>query len=290
MAENIIKKLESMFVKELSPIRSTKVLQLLVLRQSHDYAIFRTEETRELNLVTCTLKDKLCQECPRCTLFGSVSTEGGRGERYNFKHRIEYSTAYSLEDYEDISELITFNAVNTDTQSTEQALGFSENVRPLANFPSIMSLISVTQEEFVAYIKTLLSCKSYGAESRIKGDMTNLLLGISAGYEEIITPLEYNLEICGNMAEFKKDPIAFTVKVLEKYKAHAMFPDKVIILNKNEVESLVDEIAKTPFDRKFIEEIYKQSQTLTQQMASSGDKSKGKNKAKKEKEVVATAA
>jgi len=336
MVGKVTEKLGPMFVKELNPIRDTKVIQLLVLRQCHDYAIFRTEETRELNLVTlptsvnnhetttrvamlaskqkavenrwyeqllrtaahdagiklkdnqekCTLKDNLCQECPRCTLFGSVSTEGGRGERYNFKHRIEYSTAYSIEDYEDISELITFNAVDSNTQSTGQALGFSENVRPLANFPSIVSLISVTQEELIAYIKTLLSCKSYGAESRIKGDMVNLLLGVAAGYEEIITPLEFNLEICASLDSFKKDPLDFTSKTLAKYKEHAMFKDKVVVLSKEEVKSLVDEIANTQFDKKFIETIYKQSETLKQKLPtiSSGSESKSK------KEKKATAA
>src|SRR6266498_2414651 len=36
----------------------------------------------------CFLKDSLCLQCPRCGLFGATSTETGRGQEPNIKHRI----------------------------------------------------------------------------------------------------------------------------------------------------------------------------------------------------------
>ena len=120
-------------------------------------------------VLSCEMKDRLCRACPRCTLFGAVVTDQTGSfwkKRWNIKHRIEYSSAFSLETYDMISENITFNAVTESTQLTEQALGATENVSPLANFPSIISLNSPTWEELVLVIKNLLRCKSY--EQRVE--------------------------------------------------------------------------------------------------------------------------
>ena len=165
---SFLSQLEGLFEPEIPLLQSAKTIQVLVIRQTHDYTIFRTEETRELNVATlpvsmsnpdavlkavmlaskqkapenrmyiklyrtyavalgvaldeavmsCRLKDNLCRMCPRCVLFGAVSTETGQESRCNIQHRIEYSSAYSIEPYEEISELITFNAGDTATQST----------------------------------------------------------------------------------------------------------------------------------------------------------------------------
>ncbi len=139
----------------------------------------------------CYLKDNLCLECPRCGLYGASAL----GEEANIKHRIEYSTAFSLLPFDQISEEITFNAVSELDQTTGQALGSRNVVKPASLFPSIVTLKAVTREELVLAVKTLLACKSYGAESRTGGDCRNTLFGVAAGWEEIITPLELTLEL-----------------------------------------------------------------------------------------------
>lgn len=138
----------------------------------------------------CFLKDNLCLACPRCGLYGASAL----GEEANIKHRIEYSTAFSLLPFDEISEEITFNAVNEVDQKTGQALGSRNVVKPASLFPSIVTLKGVTREELVLVVKTLLACKSYGAESRIGGDCRNTFFGIVAGWEELITALELTLE------------------------------------------------------------------------------------------------
>ncbi len=303
---NFLKPIEEYFVDEPPLLRTAKTIQILVIRQTHDYTIFRTEETRELNIATipksindgtptvsvvmyaskqkapenrmyitlfrsyaekvgyklpdyvkkCRLKDELCRSCPRCVLFGAVSTKKGSRstERWNIKHRIEYSSAYSIEPYEQVSELITFNAVDTATQSTGQALGYTENIRPIVNFPSIITLNSVTKEEFILYLKTLLATKSYGAETRVKGDMVNYIVGIVAGFEEIITPLEFVLEL-REIDDWKDNPIGKTVEILNKYREYASTPELVKVLEKEEVESLIKEIKKFTPNKEFVEKL-----------------------------------
>ncbi|MHC1593300.1 MAG: type I-D CRISPR-associated protein Cas7/Csc2 [Methermicoccaceae archaeon] len=303
--------LEKLFVDELGLYRTANTIQLLVLRQTHDYTIFRTEETRELNVVTlptsskdskpalkvamlaskqkaaesrhyltvlrsaaggenldeaqkkCTLKDALCQRCPRCVLFGAVSTAGGRGERWNIKHRVEYSTAYSIEPYDQISELMTFNAVDAVSQSTGQALGFTENVSPLANFPSVITLNSITKAEFVAFVKCLLACKSYGAETRTKGDMVNHLLGVVGGHEEVITPLEFCLEASANES-FLSDPVKSTSEIVEKFSKYAMFADALVYREGDELSEKVRDVA---MDGEFAKSLYGDAEAFSKKLA-----------------------
>jgi CRISPR type I-D-associated protein Csc2 len=143
-------------VEKPEPLIGAKTIQLILIREVLDYAVLRTEETRELNTVAtplslsngsktivrvaflatkqkaaesrqlerilrtatgeaglkaaeCYLKDNLCLQCPRCGLFGATSVESGKGDRANIKHRIEYSTAFSLLPFEDIESATTFN-------------------------------------------------------------------------------------------------------------------------------------------------------------------------------------
>jgi CRISPR-associated protein Csc2 len=295
------KKLEPYLVEEISPLLDARVVQVLVLRQTHDYTIFRTEESRELNTVVipesissmtptikvaffaskqkapenrmfsrllrtagnfeCHLKDELCMKCPRCVLFGAVSTKGGHD--YNIKHRIEYSTAFSLERYEDLLETITFNAIEENTQLTGQALNITHNVRPLANFPSVVSLTSATWPELAFYLKTVLATKAYGAETRTKGDMRNTILGIVAGYEEVITSLEYSLELAAIWDE-KSDFRAETENVLRKYAELSASQGNLIVMSADEVKQLISEVQDMTVDKTLVELMEEQARVFVE--------------------------
>ncbi len=306
--------LEDVFVEEIGLHRTSQNIQLVLLRQTHDYSIFRTEETRELNIVTlpnsvedntsvmrvamlaskqkapenrhylslvrtlasqdelskdqkeCALKDNLCQNCPRCVLFGSVSTEGGRGARFNIKHRASYSTAYSVESYEEISELMTFNAVDSVNQSTGQALGYTENVSPLANFPSIVTLNSVTKNEFIMYLKTLMSCKSYGAETRLKGDMVNHIVGIVGGLEEVVTPIDILLAASKDKDEYLANPVEKTYEILSEFSEHAVFKNQLKVLEPDQVNSIVENVAAYETDEEFIKDLYGEAEDFADRL------------------------
>src|SRR5438874_1115094 len=82
-------------------------------------------------------------------LIGATSTESGREQRANIKHRLEYSTAFSLLPFEDIEGATTFNAIIDSNQTTGQALGSRYAVVPATVFPSIVTLRSVTLTELI---------------------------------------------------------------------------------------------------------------------------------------------
>jgi CRISPR type I-D-associated protein Csc2 len=222
-----------------------------------------------MDVTECYLKDNLCLECPRCGLFGATSIESGKGDRANIKHRLEYSTAFSLMPFEDIESATTFNAINDATQTTGQALGSRYAVVPATIFPSIVTLRSTTIKEVILTIKTLLACKSYGAESRIGGDMRNSILGIVGGWEEVLTPLEFTLELYDQRANINGE----TVKaIVEKYKPLSGNPDKVTVFTSAQVDSLVKEAADTKLAKKFLEEAY--ADVAQYREAQSGSKKK----------------
>lgn len=307
-------------------LKTPKTIQVLVLRQTHDYTIFRTEETRELNIVAlprhvgdgnqtlrvamlaskqkapenrlyaalanqlaqdvkvtlsaeqqgCYLKDNLCRQCPRCILFGAVATERGRAqERWNIKHRIEYSTAYSVDPYEAVAEMITFNAVDSATQSTGRALQATENVEPLVSFPSVVSLNSVTAEELLLYCKTLMACRSYGAENRTRGDMSNHLLALVGGYEEVITSLEFMLEMSQPPAANPgpHDPLNRAKSIAEKYKRDAAFSSKVKVLADGEMATWLDALKAFDPDKAFMEKMYRSAGAYIQRVQEAAGRS-----------------
>ena len=206
-----------------------------------------------LSVTECYLKDKLCLECPRCTLFGATSTESGRADRANIKHRIEYSTAFSLLPFEDIESSTTFNAINDLNQTTGQALGSRYAVVPATVFPSIVSLRSATLTEVILTIKTLLASKSYGAESRIGGDVRNSVFGIIGGWEEVITPLELTLELYDQSDNLVGDTFK---TIAEKYKPLAGNPDRVTIFSPDEVEGIVEDATNTSLDQSLLTTAY----------------------------------
>ncbi len=206
-----------------------------------------------IKITECYLKDRLCLECPRCGLFGATSVESGKGDRANIKHRLEYSTAFSLSPFEDIESATTFNGINDVNQTTGQALGSRYAVVPATVFPSIVTLRSVTLTEVILTIKTLLACKSYGAESRIGGDMRNSIFGVVAGWEEIITPLEFTLELFDQRANLNGN----TVKAIaEKYQPLAGNPDKVKVFTPDEVDAIVKAVAETQLTKDFLQKAY----------------------------------
>jgi CRISPR-associated protein Csc2 len=213
----------------------------------------------------CWLKDHLCLQCPRCVLYGGTNASSafkGMKNAANIKHRIAYSTAFSLADYHEVQEAITFNAISNQDMKTGQALGTRNVVKPATLFPSIVSLQSVTWKEFLLALKAILGAHRYGAESRIGGDMRNTVFGIVAGWEEIITPLELTLELYDHQVN-GITPDAVT-KLLETYKGGAAHRGKVKTLSVAEVEVLVDAVGAFELGKEFIASTYGDAEAYRQ--------------------------
>lgn len=209
------------------------------------------------NIAECYLKDSLCRKCPRCILHGATALSS----EANIKHRIEYSTATSLLSWNDVEETITFNAINDKDISTGQALGTRYLVKPATIFPSIITLKSITKEEFILAVKSLLSCKSYGAETRIGGDVRNHIVGIVAGWEEVITSLEFTLELYNkiiNEEVAEKATKGKVASILESYKEMAGNKNKIII--EGETDEIIKAVQETELDKDFLDKVYTDSQ------------------------------
>ena len=300
--------LKDYFVETPKPILSKETIQVVLMREALDYAIFRTEETREINkaltpisiqrpneqmervaflaskqkavesrelaqvlrtaaaeqgvtIHDCWLKDHLCLQCPRCVLYGGTNASSAFKDMRNaanIKHRIAYSTAFSLADFLEVQEAITFNAVSNQDMKTGQVLGTRNVVKPATLFPSIVSLQSVTWKELLLALKTILGAHRYGAESRIGGDMRNTIFGIAAGWEEIITPLELTLELYDRQANgITSETVA---DLLESYRGDTAHTGKVKVLSASEVEPLVDAVGDLELNKEFIESIYRDAE------------------------------
>jgi CRISPR type I-D-associated protein Csc2 len=143
----------------------------------------------------CVIPNQLCMKCINCGLFGAVQAERGREGRFNLKSRILYSSAYSLQDADKITETKTQTAVDEVTQSTEQALFEIEYVIPGAIFPSIVVIRDPTYYDFLTYLKTLSQPTRYGARTSLGGEIENTIVGIIFSKEFITTPLDFLLDL-----------------------------------------------------------------------------------------------
>jgi CRISPR type I-D-associated protein Csc2 len=316
------KPLEDYFVDAPQPILTKETIQVVLMREALDYAIFRTEETRETNKALtpvsmqkaneqmervaflaskqkavesrelaqvlrtaaiergvkvhdCWLKDHLCLQCPRCILYGGTNASSyltGRNAA-NIKHRIAYSTAFSLAEYHEVEEAVTFNAVSEQDMKTGQVLNVRNVVKPATLFPSTVSLQSVTWKEFLLALKAILGAHRYGAESRIGGDMRNTVFGIVASWEEIITPLELTLELYDRQAKgFTPETVT---ELLKGYKESAAYRNKVQVFSVSEVEALVDAVGGFDLGKEFIEVIYQEAEAYR---SAQGEETKPRSK------------
>lgn len=304
LAPSVFEPLKNYFVDAPRPILTKETIQVVILREVLDYAIFRTEETREINKALtpvsmqknsdqtervaflaskqkavesrelaqilrtataelgipvheCWLKDHLCLQCPRCILYGGTNASSAFKEMKNaanIKHRIAYSTAFSMADYHEVQEAITFNAVSEEDMKTGQVLNVRNVVRPATLFPSIISLQCVTWKEFLLSLKAIVGVRRYGAESRLGGDMRNTVFGIVAGWEEIITPLELTLELCDRQ-ENGINPGTVT-SLLDSYKDTAAHKNKIKVLSGAEVDALLVEVGEFELSKEFLEAAY----------------------------------
>ena len=286
-----------------------ETVQVLLLREAHDFSIFRTEDTRELNEALtprsltarapvrrvaflggkqkaaesrelqdllrsankaasrtgaddCWLKDNLCGVCPRCGLFGAVDVTKGTVKGANLKHRIEYSTAFSLLPIEEIGDALTFNAVDEKTQKTGQALQTRHVVDPTSLFPSVVTLRSVTAREFGLAVKALLMTTSYGAEGRTGGHMRNQIAGIVVGWEEAITSLELTLALADTVAAGSQIDRGEIAAIAGTQKAYCGYPSKVTVLTSEQVEQVVTAVQTIEVDMDFLNAAYQDVQNL----------------------------
>jgi len=188
------------------------------------------EDNKYKVMEKCEFQKDLCCTCPRCILMGAAIMG-----KANIKHRAIYKTAYSLLPFEELETPITFNAINDASMKTGQALGAFNTITGSTLVPSIVSIQGMTEYEFALLIKTIIKTKDYGARTATFGSVRNNFVGIVAGLEQIITPLELTLELYQAINDKKDISVNTTKDILEKYKGFASTPDKVKVFTSDEI-------------------------------------------------------
>lgn len=84
-------------------------------------------------------------------------------------------------------------------------------------------------------------------------DCRNSILGVVAGWEEIITSLELTLELYDQKDGL--DAGAVKERLETKYKGFAGNPERLVFLTPHEVDALAKECAETPLDGGFLYKI-----------------------------------
>jgi CRISPR type I-D-associated protein Csc2 len=221
---------------------------------------------------SCFLKSSLCMGCPRCVLFGATDVSGADGKGANIKHRIAYATAFSLLPVDRLREVHTFNGVDGATQLTGQTLGDRQSVRPGALFASIVTLRSATELELVLALKTILGCTRYGAETRIGGIVRNHVVGLVAGTEEIVSPLELTLRLAGVISPSAEH----VAPILSEYRGHSSTPARVHVASATELSGLLADVQNIDPDENWLKEAYVAAAAFRELQASFLQKTKKK--------------
>jgi hypothetical protein len=92
-------------------------------------------------------------------------------------------------------------------------------------------------------------------------------MGLVVGNEEIITSLEYTLEL----SDKKSVDLETTKQILENYSKYAAFPDALQLVTGNELEKFVDHVSSLQIDKQFVEKVFRDSLNFAVHAESLGD-------------------
>jgi CRISPR-associated protein Csc2 len=213
-------------------------------------------DLNEMKVNKCYYNEHLCMECPACVIYGAASTEDGKENNINIKHRIAYSDSVSLLPADQVIEELFFNGVDDRQMNCGQSFKNYDVVKPGTVFPSVVTLYSVTEKELVLVLKTLMGIHKYGASTRVMGRFINEITGVAAGLEEFITSPQYTMALSGmdnpleNIRENTRDIL------LEYKQSQCCTGDYTVILEPNEVESLVEYARTVKMDKRFLKSVY----------------------------------
>lgn len=239
-----LKKYEKWFVSLPMPTTKNLYVQILLLREIHDYSVFRTEAGAELNTVltpkslgnskrikrvvvlgrkfkaverrvgrdiirsarpdfekNCCLPDRLCLECPDDWLHGGISTIRGAEREVALHSRALYESAFTLQDVEDIVELITMNAVSEVTGTTGVSLTSQFMLPPAIYLPNVVTMHSVTWKELLYMLASIVRASRYGARSAVQATVKNHICALIFGEGCAVTSLELTLALCDRIKE-----------------------------------------------------------------------------------------
>jgi CRISPR-associated protein Csc2 len=135
----------------------------------------------------CYLIAGMCAHCVDCLTYGYAAVEG-QGAR---KARVLTDSCFSVRPYPLVTERKKFNYIDEQTHTSGTITEF-DHTRPHTFFPSVMTTVDLTLDEFVYVVNNLLRTSRYGKEVAHIGLMENYILAIAFSDVELFSNLEFS--------------------------------------------------------------------------------------------------
>jgi len=135
----------------------------------------------------CYLIAGMCAHCVDCLTYGFAAVEG-QGAR---KARVLTDSCFSVRPYPLITERKKFNYIDEQTHTSGTITEF-DHTKPHTFFPSVVTTVDLTLDEFVYVLNNLLRTSRYGKEVAHLGLMENHILAIALSDVELFSNLEFS--------------------------------------------------------------------------------------------------
>src|SRR5437016_10297075 len=134
--------------------------------------------------------EDFCKHCPDCIYYGfAIGQEGSE------RSKVLVDSAFSLSDYDESHQSMTFNApyehgTMSKNGSTKSSFGEQDHVLPQVFFPAIITLRDPTEAAFIYVLNNILRTKRYGAQTTRTGTVENQVVAIVFADGEICSNLK----------------------------------------------------------------------------------------------------
>ena len=135
----------------------------------------------------CYLIAGMCAHCVDCLVYGYAAVEG-QGAR---KARVLTDSCFSVRPYPLVTERKKFNYID-EKEHTSGTITEFDHTRPHTFFPSVVTTVDLTLDEFVYVLNNLLRTLRYGKEVAHIGLMENHVLAIAFSDVELFSNLEFS--------------------------------------------------------------------------------------------------
>ena len=135
----------------------------------------------------CYLLAGMCAHCVDCLIYGYAAVER-QGAR---KARVHTDSGFSVRPYPLVTEKKKFNYIDEQTHTSGTITEF-DHTKPHTFFPSVVTTVDLTLDEFVYVLNNLVRTSRYGKEVAHLGLMGNHVLVIALSDVELFSNLEFS--------------------------------------------------------------------------------------------------
>src|SRR6266567_231628 len=198
--------------------------------------------------------EDFCKNCPDCIYYGfAIGQEGSE------RSKVLVDSAFSLSDYDESHQSMTFNApyehgTMSKNGSTKSSFGEQDHVLPQVFFPAIITLRDPTEAAFIYVLNNILRTKRYGAQTTRTGTVENHIVAIAFTDGEICSNLKltqtlYDALEKDGAGQTKKGPYQSSALVKEMASAlpSLLKEDRVtthLLVDGENLKTLIEEVGE----------------------------------------------